>query len=98
LRYGALNAYAAPVSSNYRALVCIFLLGGNDGNNMIIPAQGTSEYNAYKTIRGSLALPDSNTTLVGMGVTAKNGTPYALNDGLKLIQPMWATGQLALVA
>jgi uncharacterized protein (DUF1501 family) len=99
-RFGAMNAFAtpAPVSSNYKALVCIFLFGGNDGNNMIVPAVGTSEYTNYKNIRGSIALPDPNATLVGMGVTTKKGVPYDLNDGLKPILPYWATGQLALVA
>ena len=98
-RYGAINAFAGtPVNPNYKALVCIFLFGGNDGNNMIVPAPGTAQYNAYKTIRGSIALPDPNATLQGMGITAKNGTPYALNDGLKLILPLWASGQLAIVA
>jgi len=99
-RFGAINALASPaaVSTNYKALVCIFLFGGNDGNNMIVPAPGTSEYARYLAIRGSLALPDPNATLQGMGITTRNGTPYALNDGLKLILPLWASGQLAVVA
>ena len=74
------------------------MFGGNDGNNMIVPAPGTSEYNNYKAIRGSIALPDPNATLQGMGVTTKKNVPYALNDGLKLILPFWASGQLAVVA
>ena len=99
-RFGAMNAYASPsaISPNYKALVCIFLFGGNDGNNMVVPAPGTSEFTKYQAIRGSIALPDANATLVGMNVTTKLGTPYALNDGLKLILPYWATGQLAIVA
>src|ERR1035438_5254733 len=72
-RLASMNAFAtpAPVSSNYKALVCIFMFGGNDGNNMIVPAPGTPEYTNYKNIRGSIALPDPNATLVGMGVTTK---------------------------
>lgn len=103
-RFGAMNAFAASVDPQYKALVCIFLFGGNDGNNMVVPAPGTTEYNAYKAIRGSLALPDPNATLQGMTVTPKsyvgpNNTPaYALNDGLKLLLPLWGTGQLAVVA
>jgi uncharacterized protein (DUF1501 family) len=104
-RFGAINAFASSgVDPQYKALVCIFLFGGNDGNNTIVPAPGTGEYNAYKTIRGSLALPDPNATLQGMTITPKkyvgpNNTPaYALNDGLKLILPLWAGGQLAVVA
>src|SRR5664279_5255985 len=88
-RFGAINAFATPaaVSSQYKALVCIFLFGGNDGNNMIVPAPGTPEYLKYKAIRGTIALPDANTTLQGMGVTTKKGAAYALNDGLKSIYP-----------
>src|SRR5713226_6266162 len=51
---------AAVAQSNitdYKALVCIFLAGGNDSNNLIIPTI-LSEYNNYAAVRGSvLALP-----------------------------------------
>ena len=92
-RFGAMNALAQ--ATDYKALVCIFLFGGNDANSMVVP-QTTSEYNAYKTIRGSLALPDTNAKL--LPITATNGTPYALTDGLALIHPFWAQGKLAVVA
>jgi len=104
-RFGAMNAFASSgVDPQYKALVCIFLFGGNDGNNMIVPAPGTAEYAAYKAIRGSIALPDANATLQGMNITPKtyvgpNKTnAYALNDGLKLLLPLWGTGQLAMVS
>lgn len=92
-RFGAVNALAQ--ATDYKALVCIFLFGGNDGNNLIVP-QTQSEFNAYKSIRGSLALPDVNAKL--LPVSAANGTPYALTDGLALIQPFWAQKKLAVVA
>jgi uncharacterized protein (DUF1501 family) len=92
-RFGAVNALAQ--ASDYKTLVCIFLLGGNDANSMVIP-QKAADYNAYKTIRGSLALPDTNAKL--LPITAKDGTPYALTDGLALIQPFWAQAKLAVVA
>ena len=92
-RFGALNAFAQ--ASDYKALVCIFMFGGNDGNNLIVP-QTQAEYNAYKAIRGSLALPDTNAKL--LPVTAVDGTPYALSNGLALIQPFWAQRKLAVVA
>ena len=51
---------AAVAQSNitdYKALVCIFLAGGNDSNNLIMPTV-TSEYNNYSTIRTPvLAIP-----------------------------------------
>jgi len=93
-RFGAMNALAQP-ASNYKALVCIFLFGGNDSHNMVIP-QSQTAFNAYKSIRGSLALPDGNAKL--LTITTKNGTPYAFTDGLTSIAPLWASGQLAVVA
>src|SRR6516162_1490871 len=53
-RFGLVNAYA-QTSGPYQALVCIFLFGGNDGNNMLIPftTQGLAD---YATARTGLAL------------------------------------------
>ncbi|WP_031499436.1 DUF1501 domain-containing protein [Bryobacter aggregatus] len=86
---------ASAQSSDYKALVCIFLMGGNDGHNLLIP-QSTAQFNAYKAARGSLALPDNSAKL--LAITTPNGTPYALNDGLAAIHPIFAQGRLALVA
>lgn len=49
------SAVAATDTSGYKALVCLFLNGGNDSYNMLIPNEGTSttgEYGDYHTIRG----------------------------------------------
>src|SRR2546423_15118107 len=92
-RFGLMNAFAQR-ASNYKALVCVFLFGGNDSHNMVVP-QSQTAFNAYKSIRGSLALPDGNAKL--LPVTASNGTPYALTDGLASIHPLWAQQKLAVV-
>ena len=56
--------------SDYKALVCIFLAGGNDSNNMIIPTV-TSEYASYAAIRTPvLAIPNVD----GSGATAQQLT------------------------
>lgn len=96
-RIGLFNARAqtASSSSDYKALVCVFLLGGNDGHNMIVPLSGNA-LAAYKAARGSLALPDQNTQV--LPVSAKNGTPYGLNSGLAALHPLWAQGKLAAIA
>lgn len=93
-RFGLMNAVAQSVS-DYKALVCIFLVGGNDSHSMVVPQTPTA-YNAYKAIRGSLALPDTNVKL--LPISASNGTPYALNDGLTAIAPLWTQQKLAVVA
>lgn len=51
------NAMAAT-DTDFKALVCLFLAGGNDSNNLIVPADNTT-YAAYATGRGALALPQS---------------------------------------
>ena len=56
--FGLLPALAQS-GGDYRALVCVFLFGGNDSNNTIIPMDDAS-YSAYKSIRGSLALSSSD--------------------------------------
>lgn len=96
-RIGLLNARAQslPSSNDYKALVCVFMLGGNDGHNMIVPLSG-SALTAYQNARGNLALPDTNTQV--LPVSAKNGTPYGLNSSLTALHPLWAQGKLAAIA
>jgi len=93
-RFGLMNALAQN-ASDYKALVCIFMLGGNDSHNMLVP-QSPAAYTSYLQIRGSLALPDGNAKL--LPVSATDGTPYAVTDGLAAIQPLWGAGRLAAVA
>ena len=94
-RLGRMNAFSQSTSPGYRALVCIFLAGGNDGHNTIIPLT-QAQLNAYRAARGSLALPDSNGPL--SQVVAPDGTPYGLNPGLASLQPLWGQGHLAVMA
>src|SRR5213079_3595143 len=53
-----MNAAVAQTGiSDYKALVCIFLNGGNDANNLIIPAG--ADYASYATQRSVIAIPNS---------------------------------------
>ena len=59
-----LKAFSAAALANsttagdpeYKALVCVFMSGGNDSFNMLMP-RSTSEYNEYATTRSNLAIP-----------------------------------------
>ena len=100
-RFGLINALAqAP--SNYQALVCIFLFGGNDANNMLIPMD-TAGYANYLKYRidvnsGGLALPQ-NTLLPITAKTAQNGeTSFALHPNLPEVQSLYTSGKLAFLA
>ena len=92
---GRMNALAQGAPPDYKALVCIFLSGGNDGHNTVVPLT-QAEFNAYKAARGSLALPDGNGAL--LPIELPDGTPYGLNPGLTAIHPLYAQGRLAVMA
>src|SRR5260370_21569653 len=54
-RFGMMSALAAgPTCTDYRALVCIFMFGGNDSNNLIVPNTATG-YQLYSAGRGGQA-------------------------------------------
>jgi uncharacterized protein (DUF1501 family) len=88
--FGALNALAQS-SSDYKALVCVFLFGGNDANNMLIPFD-TTGYANYASIRGDLALAQN--TLLPL-TPAPN---FALNPNLPDIQALFNGNNAAFVA
>lgn len=85
----------AQAAEDYRALVCIFLAGGCDGHNVLVP-QSAAAYAAYRQIRGALALPDQSASL--LPITTTDGVAYALNSGLQAIHPLWAQRRLGAVA
>ena len=95
-RFGWMNALAQQNPPDYKALVCIFLVGGNDGHNTVVPLT-QSEFNAYKSARGTLALPDNNGPLVQIQDQV-TGTPFGLNPGLTSLAPFWNSGRLGVLA
>ncbi|MCG7902657.1 DUF1501 domain-containing protein [Candidatus Thiodiazotropha endoloripes] len=70
---------AAPDFNDYKALVCIFLYGGNDAFNMLIPTSTDANkgYEPYADARGNLAV--NNTDLGIAQVTTNSGN---LNQGV----------------
>ena len=74
-RFSHLQALAA--GEDYRALVCVFLFGGNDCNNTVVPMSAQA-YQGYQTARGGLALAQ-NTLLP---VAASGGASYGLHPRL----------------
>lgn len=95
-RFGWMNALAQQNPPDYKALVCVFLVGGNDGHNTIVPLT-QSEFNAYQSARGTLALPDNNGPLVQIQDQV-TGTPFGLNPGLNPLAPFWNSGRLGVLA
>ncbi len=83
----------AQTASDYRALVCVFLYGGNDSNNTIVPMDDAS-YKAYLAARGSLAIQSSALT----PVQSTAGAPYGFFAPLAEIASMFTSKELAVVA
>ncbi|MRV72443.1 DUF1501 domain-containing protein [Duganella sp. FT92W] len=100
---GLLTAKPAQAAvSDYKALVCLYMFGGNDGNNMIVPLD-TARYGKYTAIRGShgLALSVNAKTLLGQrsalpqGVANPVDQPFAFHYGMPEIDTLFGQGQVA---
>ena len=89
----ARTSLAAP-SNDYKALVCIFLYGGNDANNMIVPIDSQGYANYAKT-RSYLALPQDDLLPLGL---AGGSAEYGLHPALPGLASLWTAGNLAVVA
>lgn len=84
---------AAGRVSDYKALVCIYMSGGNDSNNLIVPVD-TARYTAYQSLRGNLALASNR--LIGP-IPDPGGNPYALHSAAPELLQLYNTGHLAFV-
>jgi uncharacterized protein (DUF1501 family) len=93
---GQLGAFAARAATagDYKALVCIFLYGGNDTNNMVVPID-TAGYANYAKLRSTLAL--SQAQLLPLAVSG-NAPAYGLHPALPGLQSLWNSGNLAIIA
>lgn len=80
--------------TDYRALVCVFMFGGNDSYNMLIP-NTNAEYAAYAASRQNLALLQSDLLPIS---PASTGTPdFGLHPAMGGIQGLFQDGNAALV-
>jgi uncharacterized protein (DUF1501 family) len=100
---GASGSAKAAVT-DYKAMVCVFLFGGNDGNNMIVPLDGV-RYPKYMAMRGSagLALSTSANTLLAprsstlQAVLNAVDQPFAFHSSMPEIDALYGQGNVAAV-
>lgn len=90
LGLGTARPARAATVSDYKALVCVYLFGGNDGNNLIVPLD-SARYAAYQAIRGNLALT-GNELLPPIA-----GGAYAMHYGVPEMNSLFKDGKLAVV-
>ena len=92
-QFGLVNALAQN-ATDYKALVCVFLFGGNDSNNMVIPYD-TTGYNSYKSARGGLALAQGSL----LPITPPSiGSPFAFHPRFSAMQTLFNNKHLAVLA
>ena len=92
--FGLLPAMAQSSAPDYRALVCVFLFGGNDSNNMVVPMDDAS-YQAYLAARGDLGLTSGSLTQT---VNSVANAPYAFHSKLAEVASLFSSKELAVVA
>ncbi len=91
-KFGQINALAA--GSSYQALVCIFLTGGNDGHNTVIPIQTAQQgFSLYQGARGALGLSQASLLPINNGSDV-----YGLHPMLPEIQTLYKAGHAAVLA
>src|SRR2546421_10304134 len=95
------------VAADYKALVCVFLSGGSDCNNMVVPITGYSDANGYDATRTASGLAISKAALVPISPPNQGGNVFGLHPNLSpevanaaqvpgLLGP-WSQGKLAIL-
>lgn len=98
LNLAAIGAAAAQGAPEYRAIVCLFLFGGNDHTNTIIPYD-PAEHTQYVNSRASIAFArDALTPTATAPVASQGGRPFAFHPALTSFKSLYDLGKLAVVA
>ncbi|MEO6566102.1 MAG: DUF1501 domain-containing protein [Casimicrobiaceae bacterium] len=85
----------AQAATGYKAVVCVFLFGGNDSNNMVLPF---TDYTAYQTVRtaaSNVGIPQAQLLQFN---AASQGKSFGFHPNLLPISPLYASGKLAVLA
>jgi uncharacterized protein (DUF1501 family) len=95
LNLGMFNTLAGTATGDYKGLVCLFLSGGIDSFNVLVP-RGPAEHAEYAAARGDLALPIDE--LLPIQPATPDGREYGLHPGMVELQSLFQQGRLALVS
>src|SRR5918993_3485831 len=87
---GTVMAQTAAVDgfADYKALVCVFLQGGNDSWSVVVPRSDT-EYAAYAASRQNLAIAQD--TLLPIGPLESDGSAYGIHPSMPGVQSLFET-------
>jgi uncharacterized protein (DUF1501 family) len=89
-----LSAATVP-GGDYKALVCLFLYGGNDANNMIVPRDAAG-YASYAAARGNLAI--AQPSLLPLALQNGDGRDFGFHPSMPELQQLFNSGKVGVVA
>jgi uncharacterized protein (DUF1501 family) len=90
--FGIVHALTPQVATDYKAMVCVFLNGGNDGNNMLVSLdQYTNYFNARNA--AGLAIPQASL----LPVSPVSGGSYGFHPNMPEMQSLFNSGKLAVL-
>ena len=92
----ASSLLSPPAGNNYQALVCIFLYGGNDGNNMLIPYDAYADYSAVRGTTAQLNIAKSD--LLPIKSASQGNQMFGLHPDMPELQSLYQAGKLAVLA
>lgn len=94
-RLGTEAANAQAAAPAYQALVVVFLYGGNDANNMVIPVSNYAQYAAVRTAASNVAIPQAN--LLNFTAASQGGATFGFHPSLAPFQQLYTQGKLAVL-
>ena len=95
LRWGVESAQAQAFGG-YKALVCVFLFGGNDSNNMIIPVTDYAQYALTRDLASGVAITSAQ--LLPFTAPSAAGKTYGFHPSFAPLAPTYTAGKLAVIA
>ncbi len=89
-------ASAAAQATGYKALVCVFLFGGNDSSNMVIPNSNYAQYLASRDVPTGINIPQAS--LLTISPTNTGGQTFGLHPAMPELQALFNQGKAAVIA
>ena len=98
MNLAAIGEAAASTASDYKAIVCVFLFGGNDYANTVIPFDNAN-YALYQRLRPALATAQASLTgtVLNPTVPLVGGQQYALAPQMAPLIPVFDAGKMAVM-
>lgn len=90
--FSVVQAFTPQSATDYKALVCVFLNGGNDGNNMVV---SLDQYTSYSNARNAAGLALAQANL--LPISPVSGGSYGLHPSMPEMQNLFNQGKLAIL-